>query len=530
MRNQARFLAKLWAQEEELVAAGLEPIPEWWRREITRFYLSGKRRWVVRKGRRVFASTCVAPRLAVAEMLWGEHPHIAGSPPLIYAFLSVRVKEASARVPQVAGILNILHVKHETAGTTIRIVGKPAVFEVITASFRSTVGGTVAFAWNDEVASWNDGDTSRNPAEQVVGTLAPAQATLPNAWMALVSSPLTSKDYHARCFDEGETEHQCVSFGTTWEITKGSVRELTEEMTRALEPNAREWTRAYAAQPVDGVEEDWFGGAVDLAFREDDRLFELRAKDDEARPGSSLLRYGMAPIFTIDPAFAKHYFGWAVTTCEPANDNGRRLTLVHDSGAWTPDGEPVRSLERLRDNVLIPYQTLAGLSGKPMYVHTDQAEFYSLRALAKTLGITLLLVPWTGGSGETSKLTRYRNVRTAMLGDEVRILSHSTHPQKRKKLIGQFRSVSGVTTPSGNERIILVEDEKAGHCDELSAVVQGISLALESVPRAAKPLVHPVQADDPRKLREDAIRKVNERRAREMKRSPGAVFRKAMGL
>ena len=485
-------------------------MPDWWRREVNRFYRSGKQRWVIRKGRQVFASTCVAPRLAVAEMLFGEHVHMPGTPALIYAFLSVQRDESSRRLDGVTAILNVLGVGHAVAGTTVRLRDYPAVFKIITANHRASVGGTCAFAWCDEVSRWNDDKLSKNPAEQVVTSLSPALVTLPDARLFLVSSPLTTKDYHAREFDDGENEGRCVSFGETWVINPT----MTEEETHRREPNLRAWTREYAAIPVDGVEEDWFGAAVDMAF----------AESPETELG---VRFGMKPIFTIDPAFAHDYFGWSVVTTEPAgggaaNDNGRRLTIVHQSGARAPEGDPRQTLEWFRDRVLIPYQHMAGLDDKPLYVHTDQAEFYSLREVAKQLGITLMLVPWTGGTGESSKLTRFRAVRTAMLSNEVRI-------PRRKELMSQFRSVTSVITPAGNETIQFMRGTN-GHCDELSAVVQGISLALESAPRAALPVTQPAMADDPRKWRDDAVRKVQERRAREMKRSPGAVFKKAMGL
>lgn len=514
MRDASAFLAAFWAQERALVASGLEPMPEWWRREIERFYRSGKRRWVIRKGRRVFASTCVAPRLAVAEMLFGEHPHLSGTPPLLYAFLSVQRGESVWRLTGITAILNALNVAHETAAATVRVKDYPAVFQVITASFRATVGGTVAFAWCDEVSSWNDDKVSKNPAEQVIGTLAPALATLPDARLFLVSSPLTSEDYHAKQFELGETPEQCVSFGTTWDITRGSVRELTEEQTRAMEPNLRWWNRAYAAVPVDGVEEDWFGDAAcAVTFT------------DETPPA---VRLGMAPIFTIDPAFANDYFGWSVVTSEPAsgvaNDNDRRLTVVQDSGAWKPDGEPRALLERLRDQVLRPYAHLAGNDNATFYVHTDQAEFYSLREVARQLGITLLLESWTGGASEKSKLTRFRAVRTAMLGGEVRI----NRSRRGGELHRQFRSVAGVLLPSGNERIEYKRSGE-GHCDELSAVAMGLALALERPPVAARPVVVVQKKDNPVEWRKAAIKEMEEKRRREWKRSPQDVLRKAMG-
>ncbi len=503
VRNPDRFLSQLWAMERALVAAGLEPMPDWWRREIGRFYRSGKRRWVIRKGRRVFASTCVAPRLAVAEMLFGEHPHVPGSPPLVYAFLSVRNKESGARIPGIAAILEALEVPHAVAGQTIRVADQPAVFEVITASFRSSVGGTVAFAWCDEVSRWNDDKTSKNPAEQVITSLAPALATLPDARMFLVSSPLTTADFHAKAFDMGETDQQCVSFGTTWDINPT----LTEAATRAAEPNERAWLREYAAVPVDGVEQDWFGLAVDMALQGEERLG---------------VRNGMRPIFAIDPAFGHDYFGWAVITTEPSPDPTKnRLTWVQDSGSYPPNGNPREVLEKFRDLVVKPYMLMAGRQDETPYVQTDQAEFYSLRDIARSVGLTLIHVPWTGGSGEGSKLTRFRAVRTAMLAGEIRI-------QERQQLIRQFRSVAGMLMPSGNERIEYARTGD-GHCDELSAVVLGLSVALERPTDGALPVTVVRKEDNPTAWRAEAVRKVEEKRRQEWKRSPHAVLRRAMG-
>lgn len=257
MRDPDAFLDRLWALEKTLVAHGFPAMPPWWRGTIERFERYAKRRLVVRKGRRVFASTCVAPRVAVAEMLYGEHPHLRGTPPHTYAFLSVRRDEAARRLRGVREILDVLGEKYTERGDTIELTSRPAVFSVITANYRASVGETVAFVWCDEVARWRDDDSGANPAEEVIGSLSPALATLPAAKMWLVSSPLSTADFHARSFDLGETEQQAVAFGTTWDINPS----LTQEATRSIEPNERLWSREYAAIPQ---------GAISAAFSQDD--------------------------------------------------------------------------------------------------------------------------------------------------------------------------------------------------------------------------------------------------------------------
>jgi len=244
-RDVSAFLTKLWKLESLLVAAGLPPMPPWWRREVERFYRSGKRRWVIRKGRRVFASTCVAPRLAVAEMLYGQHPHVPGTPSLVYAFLSVKKGEAAKRLIGVKAILDVLGEKYSEAGDTIELKSRPAVFTVVTANFRTNVGDTLAFAWLDQLARWHDDALSANPAEQVVASLAPALATLPDAKLVMVSTPLGTEDYHARQFDLGETDQQCTSFGASWDINPTLTREACAE----LEPDPKLLQREYGAIP-----------------------------------------------------------------------------------------------------------------------------------------------------------------------------------------------------------------------------------------------------------------------------------------
>lgn len=248
-RDTEVFLRRLWQLEETLVAAGFPPLPQWWRHEIARFYRSGKRRWVVSKGRRVYASTGAAPRLGVAEMLFGEHPHLPGTPPLTYAFLSVKLDEAAKRLRGVTAILDVLGEPYVTRAETVELANRPAVFSVVAANLRTAVGDTVAFAWCDEVSRWRDSETGANPAHEIIGSLAPALATLPDAKLFLVSSPLSKDDFHAKAFALGETPAQCVSFGATWEINP----HLTEEQTHELEPDYKTWRREYAAIPQEGA-------------------------------------------------------------------------------------------------------------------------------------------------------------------------------------------------------------------------------------------------------------------------------------
>lgn len=506
VRDPELFLARLWALEDELVRAGLPAIPgTWWRSQLERFYLSGKRRLVVRKGRRVFASTAIAPRISVAEMLFGEHAWLPGTPPLEYAFLSVKREEAGRRIEHgVTAVLDALNIKYRKHGLSVMPEGYPALFTVVTANHKTNVGGTIAFAWLDEVSRWSDDELGANPAEIVVGSLSPALATLPNAKMFLVSSPFAEDDYHAREFDRGEDDRQCVAFGATWEINPT----MTEEQTHIEEPDHDTWLREWAAIPSKGVKNNWFGEAVDAALTH------------EQPPAIGL---GQRPVIAIDPAFAHDYFGWAVLNSEPSehvdSTTGRRYrrTWVQQAGSWKPEGTPRETLRRLRDEVALPAWRASGQDGTPR-VYSDQFEGFSLTELARDVGLVLEVVPWTGGTGENAKLTKFKAVRTAMR--EASFLVHAEHP-----VVKEFRSVRGVLTASGNERIEYARTGE-GHLDMLSAVVLGGSVALERRPRAAEP--PPVELDEGARLRAERIREVQVRQKREWARDPRNAMRAAM--
>jgi len=506
-RDPSRFLAHLWALEDALVQAGLEPMPEWWRRSISNFYRSGRRRFVVRKGRRVFASTCVAPRLAVAEMLWGEHHHTPGSPPLEYVFLSTKRDEAANRLLGVKAILEIVGVPHNPVGQTIELKNRPAIFKVVTVRHNTAVGGTVAFAWLDEVARWNDNKTGKNPADLVVSTFAPALSTLPDAKMFLISSPFSVNDFHARQFERGDTADQYTAFGNTWTINPT----LTEEQTHELEPDEEAWLREYAAVPSATVQDNWFGDAIERAIFDGPML---------------PIPQGVRPIIALDPAFdpkTADLFGWAVVTSEPGQlvgERANRITMVRACGGWEPfehdpaadpsdplQGPVYRMMRRVREELCDRF--IAGVDDRKR-AYSDQFEGYSLTEIAALAGINLDVQPWTGGMGEGSKLAKFKDVRTGMYNGTFRI-------PRDESLLSDFRSVKGILTAAGVERIEMPRTER-GHCDILSAAVLGGAVCMARTPTPADDLTPRAEQQ---LWREAEVKKIIEKRKKE-RQSPMA--------
>lgn len=454
MRDESAFLTQLFGLDDLLVSRGYPGLSPWWRETLRDFYTSGARQAVIRKGRRVGASTIVGPRVAVCEALHGQH-HFSPGDRAVFAFISVRRDEAAKRVRNIEAILDVLQVRYRTSDGVIRLEDWRIDFQVLTASFRTSVGDTCIGVWCDEVARWSDVESGANPAREVLGSLRPTIATLPGARMWLVSSPLTKSDAHYDAFERGSDDFQRCYMGETWTINPT----LTEAQCRALEPHEPTFTREYGAVPADGVLESFFGeAAIQLSIDRGRRTPE---------------RYLDARVWIgTDAAFARDSFGWSAVTSTrgPVNDLGERpdyrVTRVQAADAWKPDRSPSAMARRLRDEVCQRFGTHKIL--------IDQYSSEAFAELCKQVGLRATTIPWTGGDGETSKSERYRSLRLAMMEGSFRI---PDDPQ----LIRELRSVRSVLTPSGNERIEIPRTA-AGHGDRVSAIVLAASEALKKSP------------------------------------------------
>lgn len=488
-----------------LVGADWPAMSPWWRKQVERFIRSGRRRWVLRVGRRGGKSSTLC-RVAVAWALWGSWSVPPGDTAVI-PFVSVDRSEAAARLHTIREILGALGVAFEPKGDEILLPERRLVFRVVTCSVSGTVGFTSVACFADEMARWESRDEKANPAKEVMASLRPTMATQARAFEVCSSSPWGTEDYHHELFEAGESEHQVTAHAATWEANPT----LTEERTHELEPDARAWSREYAAIPGGTVTESWFGSAVDKAI------------ETEQPPPIPL---GVRPLFAIDPAFdgdsSPDLFGFAALTSEAANENGRhrRVTRVRRAGAWKPDRSPFDLARRVRlevCNEIDPSQNEREL----VHVYSDQHEGASFSELARAAGLSIEVIPWTGAANDTGRTARFRSVRTAMLQGDFKIPDDA-------ELIRQFRAVRGILSPSGVERIELPRDAR-GHCDALAAVVLGGSIALSRTadrPATAKPALTEQQ-----KWREAEIRKMQQRRVSEFKRiGLAGLARKAMGL
>lgn len=255
------FLTAYDRMDAALVAAGFPETSPWWRTEIEAFLRSGRRRWVIRAGRRAGKSSTLC-RLAVAWSLWGTWSVPAGDVGVI-PFVSVDRDEARARLRTISAILDALRVGYAEKGDELELKNRQVLFRVATCSVKGTVGFTSIATFADEMARWESRESAANPAAEVAASLRPTMATIPTAFEVCSSSPWGVDDFHAELFDQGETDAQLTSFAATWTANPT----ISEAETRELEPDPRIWSREYAAIPGATLTKAFDPADVEAAFR-----------------------------------------------------------------------------------------------------------------------------------------------------------------------------------------------------------------------------------------------------------------------
>lgn len=442
--------------DQILVEHGFPRTSPWWWKNIVRWRKTGRKRWVLRVGRRGGKSSTLC-RVVVNEALNGTWQASPGDPPVV-AIVSVDKAEAGKRLLMIKAILEALGANFEATATEIRLLDRPCIFQVRTCTIEGVIGFTALAILADEMARWETADSSANPAKEVLGALRPTMATIDTAFELDCSSPWGTDDYHAKMFDDGDNLHQCVSYAPTWEANPT----ISEEKTHDLEPDPKLWERNYKAIPSETVERQWFG---DL-----DSIF---------LPGRAVRRPGVRYWAAIDPAFSHDKFGWAVVSSiasapEGAFDIRQRQTVIEASGAWDARGQkPKALLERLRNEVLIPW----GVAASEMApVYTDQYESHSLSEIARGQGMYLHEIPWLGGDSPGSKLSRYRACRVEALQGQLH-----AYAETNEGLREQMKRVQSRIMPSGGERIELMHatSHTLGHADQLSAAMLCASQAIK---------------------------------------------------
>ena len=274
------LFAKLMEQEEVLTRHGFPPMSDWWKATLRDFYRSGKRRLVLRVGRRGGKSSTLC-RVAVVETLYGAHSVPPGDVGY-FILVSTTKGEASSRLVTIRAILDVLGVAHHPVDSGVAIEGKNVGFKVYPATIAGVSGPTGIGFMGDELAKWRDSETGANPAKQVLASLTPTMATQPTAKAFLSSSPFSTIDAHAEAFDRGTTESQTVAHAPTWVANPT----ISEADTRELEPDEPTRLREYGAIPMSSGTHHWFDSSTIQAAVES---YELPVV---AQPGTVLTAGG----------------------------------------------------------------------------------------------------------------------------------------------------------------------------------------------------------------------------------------------
>lgn len=260
--NPDALLEKFVALDRALVAHGFPATSPWWMSTVARFLRSGRRRLVLRVGRRGGKSSTLC-RLAVLWALYVPHEIPPGDVGVV-ALVSVNRDESAARLTTIAKVLDVLGIAYRRTADTIELSSRPLVFRTFACTVQGSVGFTAILVLCDELSVWRNMDTGANPASEVLAWLRPTMATQPRAIEVLSSSPLGSEDAHAEAFAEGDTADQLVAHAATWTANPT----ITEERTHALERDEKRWRRMYAAIPSAGVSGAFDEASIDRAMRD----------------------------------------------------------------------------------------------------------------------------------------------------------------------------------------------------------------------------------------------------------------------
>ena len=418
----------LMSIDERLVAKGFPAISPWWKEHIKSLYEGKKLRLVVRCGRRGGKSTTLC-RVAVAEVLYGKHKVPPGDIG-VFVFISVRKQEAQERLRTIKEILTVLGVPHDARGMEIQLRNKPFIFRVYPANFRSAVGMTCVGWVGDEMSRWRDESDSSNPATDVIASIRPAMATMPNAHEFYISSPWAKLDAHYTYVEKGITEEQHVAIGSTWDANPT----LSIARCKTLEPDEPTFQREYCAIPMDNDSRQFFDEAA-LKQAVSKTLFLPR----QVQVGESVVAGG-------DFAFVADHS--AIAVCHIVD---KRYILADRDILKPRPGSPL-----VPSHVCARFATVLGRHGS----RAIMADGHYKEAISEHLAKKKIAFM----KGPTRPAASYIRARALFNQGLVTIPDD-------ERLIKSMMEISARPTPSGNLSIILPKKEGGGHADFVSAFI-----------------------------------------------------------
>lgn len=370
------FVDEALALDAHLAAHGFPALSDWWREEFCSFYESGARVWGAQVGRGGAKSTTLA-KLALFETLLGDFDVPPGERHY-FVFCSARAEEAKARLRLIDSYLAALEIPHRRSGDVITLDALPRGFHVLPATVGSVSGHRALGFAGDEVAKWRSDKDSANPAAEIAASARAMTVTHKSARMAFFSSPLARDGFHFDLIQRGNDAHQFVSRAPTWVANPT----ISEDETRALEPDPRVWSREYLAEPQDAALAAFESELIDRAMNPRDDLGRAHGRVcvlDPSRGGGDAFAYGFLGwntmpdgrrVLVVDAIKAfegrrknlEGVIGAIAAECRRRNvshvysDQGgdglvpgafRKQGLVYREFGWSPQTKP-RAVETLR--------------------------------------------------------------------------------------------------------------------------------------------------------------------------------------
>jgi hypothetical protein len=391
---------RLIALDAVLVKAGFPPLSQWWVDTFRRFYESGKRQLVVRKGRRAGGSSSLC-RLAVVEALYSDHKVPPGDIGTV-AFISANLTEAKSRLRTIAKILETLKIPFSKREEVITLKNRPVEFRVFAATIAGVSGFTGIMVVADEAAKWADKTTGSNPATEVLSSVRPTMATQPRAKIVLSSSPWSTLDAHYEAFERGDNDHQMVAHCTTWQ---GNPT-ISEEQTHRDEPDIRIWRREYSAQAQGASLGAFDHDAIERAFGE--------------HPGE---RTDAAPVLICDPSSGRKD-AWSYCLAHWSVGGRARATYRDGTPASLSDGTPVYEEGSIEVPSVLTFTAMDAAEGAfwattdaeviidriaalarkhgVRQIYSDQREELMLRSAFTKRGFRFTSLPWSNPSKVTA--------------------------------------------------------------------------------------------------------------------------------
>jgi hypothetical protein len=421
-----------------LSARGFPAMAPWWRDTLRGFYGSGKRRLVLRVGRRGGKSSTLC-RVAVAEALFGGHKIPPGDVG-VFAIVSVKMSEAEERLRTIAAILQAIGMRPDVdyiqRADEIEIVGKRAVFRVFSATRGASVGFTSIGLFCDELAIWRNDATGANPAREILAWLRPTMATQPRAKMFLSSSPFSTLDAHHEMFELGQTEAQVVAFATSFTANPS----LDEAATHVDEPDHLEWQRQYMAVPMSAGSDSFFDPAA-IAAATDPALF---------------LPLSPAPG---DVVTAGGDFGF--------RSDSSALVVVYRRGDMLFPAELVE-MRPQPGEPLQPSRVVAEFASTLKRHGADclMADGHYRQSIAEHLeaeSLAFIMAP----SGQAGIQETYVRARVLLNQGKLKLPKH-------ERLLRQMQEITSRPTPGGGVSIVSPRKSGGGHGDLVSGLVLAI--------------------------------------------------------